>query len=587
MNSEEILDFTLQLSSRTIQLRQQLQSQEPHLRRLGVGLPLHSLSRLQSIQEELQSLGERIQGQKTELMQLRTLSRTTEWINSSLDLDEVLNQTMDQVLKITGAERGYIVLQNMETNQLEMRVARSMPDSSGYQDETFIISQTIVERTIEQGETIITTNAREDSRFMSQESIIGYALRSIICVPLTSRDRTIGAVYCDNRFKDGLFGKREQRLLVGFANQAAIAIDNAQLFEQLTAALEEITEIKVLLDNILASILSGVITTDAHGGILTYNAAAARIFNQPPEDAINQRIGDVLGPIYPQVEPALESARKDGTIATIEADVELDARGLLNLKIKVSPLKDEVNQIQGIALVVDDLTELKKRDATLAAVRRYLPPAMVDNIQSIQQLGFGGQHNIITVMFVEVRSFESFPKDLSPRELMELLNIYHTLGSEAIHTHAGLIDKYMGNEIMSIFNSQLNPSEQHAWDAVQAALRMAADFRTMGAFGKVIQLQSETPYYRIGIHTGPAVLGNVGSPERREFSAIGDTVNLAKRLQENAKMGQIIISEAALEACGDAIHGTDWLEVHELPETLLKGLSRPIRTYELFDRGNL
>lgn len=585
MNSEEILDFTLQLSSRTIQLRQQLQNQSYQLRRIGVGVPKQSLSRLQSIQEELHNLGERIQSQKVELMQLRTLASTTEWINSSLDLDEVLNQTMDRVLQITGAERGYIMLMNPETQELEPRVARSMPDSMGQHDETFIISQTIIERTVEQGETIITTNAREDSRFMSQDSIIGYALRSIICVPLTSRERVIGAVYCDNRFKDGLFGKREQRLLVGFANQAAIAIDNAQLFEQLTAALADITEIKVLLDNILASILSGVITTDANGQILTFNAAAGRIFGVKAHDAIHQWIGDVLASIYQEIEPAIESARTENAVITVETDVAIDERGVLNLKLKISPLKDETSHTQGIALVVDDLTELNMRDATLAAVRRYLPPAMVDNIRSIQQLGFGGNYDTITVMFVEVRSFDSFPKELSPRELMELLNIYHTLGSEAIHTHAGLIDKYMGNEIMSLFNSQLNPSEQHAWDAVQAALRMAADFRTMGAFGDVAHLQSDIPYYRIGIHSGPAVLGNVGSPERREFSAIGDTVNLAKRLQENAETGQIIITENVLSACADAIAQTDWLEVRELPAMVLKGISRTIRIFELYDRG--
>ena len=115
-----------------------------------------------------------------------------------------------------------------------------------------------------------------------------------------------------------------------------------------------------------------------------------------------------------------------------------------------------------MTLVIDDVTELKHRDATLAAVRRYLPPAMVDNIRSIEKLGLGGERHVVTVMFVEVRPFESFPKTLSPRELMELLNTYHTLGSEAVHNHAGLIDKYMGNEIMSIFNTQLNPSPTHA-----------------------------------------------------------------------------------------------------------------------------
>lgn len=580
--SEEMQQWARKLSQSALSLQQELRTQEISLRKLGAGLPIDTLNRLNTVHDELINLTNRIQDQQTELAQLRTLAITTELVNSSLNLDTVLNEVMDQVIQLTGAERGYIMLRDTITGELQPTVVRAIETTD---EEGFIISETVIRRVMDSGETVITNNAMEDSRFKSQESIIGFALRSIICTPLKSRDKTIGAIYCDNRVKDGVFGNKEKRLLTGFANQAAIAIENAQYFNQINQALQDITEIKVLLDNILTSIISGVITTDAAGRITTYNAAAESIFHISKEQAVGQWLADALPFIYPHLEAALTEVVEKDTNATIETAVEIDKRGFMTLNMKISPLKNATNEIQGVALVVDDLTELKKRDKTLAAVRRYLPPAMVDNIKSIEKLALGGERRTITVLFVEVRPFDSFPKTLRPSQVMEWLNTYHTIGSEAIHHHAGLIDKYMGNEIMAIFNTQLNPSDQPAWDAVQAALRMAADFRTLSMYATLGEPPTDTLYCRIGIHTGVATVGNVGSLDRREFSAIGDTVNLAKRLQENCVHGQIIVSEVALLQCQKQLAELDWIEVKQLEAIQVKGKTQPVRIYELIDRG--
>ncbi len=203
---------------------------------------------------------------------------------------------------------------------------------------------------------------------------------------------------------------------------------------------------------------------------------------------------------------------------------------------------------------------------------------MVDNIQSFDELGLGGERRMITALFVETRPFHSFPDTLRPQELMEQLNLYLTAGADAIHSRNGVIDKFMGNEIMGLFNTQLNPSADHAWQAVLAALTMAEEFQALTE-----RLGEETvPHWRIGIHTGVATLGNVGSPLRRAFTAIGDTVNLAKRLQESAAPGQIILSEDTYTACADflrdSVHG---LQVIEQGTLLVKGRSQPTRIFEV------
>jgi PAS domain S-box-containing protein len=380
-----------------------------------------------------------------------------------------------------------------------------------------------------------------------------------------------------------VFGNKELMLLTAFASQAAIAIENARLFEQTRLALEEITSIKTLLDNILASLASGVITTDAHDLITTYNMGAEHILGTLRSAAEGQQFHEVVPEIYEAVKEALPRVRTQDEAIIIEAEPTLPARDHVSLNLRLSPLKDAEQMTQGVALVVDDLTEIKKRDAKLNVVRKYLPPAMVDNIRSIDQLGLGGERRYITALFVEARGFNTFSHDLKAGELMELLNLYLTVGTEAIHRRSGLIDKYMGSEIMGLFNTQLNPSDLHAWDAVQAALDMTVNFQ--GLYQHLGE-NPRVPYYRIGINTGIATLGNVGGTNRREFSAIGDTINLAKRLEENASAGEIIISQETFDVCRERLANTPGLQVIPRGAIQVKGRLQETNIYQLLLNTN-
>ena len=106
-----------------------------------------------------------------------------------------------------------------------------------------------------------------------------------MCVPLIYKDSVTGAVYVDNRFKEAVFTERELTLLTAFANQTAIAIENAILFARVQATLQEITQVKELMENVFASIDSGVITSGAEDHVMTFNRAAAQILVTPPEHA--------------------------------------------------------------------------------------------------------------------------------------------------------------------------------------------------------------------------------------------------------------------------------------------------------------
>ncbi len=555
-----------------------LRNQRELLRQRGMTLAPGVLTGLEDAQIRLLNLVNQLKSEEIALEQLRALAATTALINSSLDLDTVLNKTMDTVIQLTGAERGYLMLRNQQTGEMEYRLARNL-DRETIEQSAFTVSRSVVNRVAETGEPVVTTNAQDDPRFASQESIVSFALRSILCTPLKLKDKVTGVIYADNRVRAGLFQENELQLLNAFANQAAIAIENARLFEALRAALAEITEIKDLMYNVFSSIPSGVIVTDGHNAIETFNQAAGEILNLELAEAMGRTINETLPALSEGLSRLLEVVRTENRRTTVELTAALDERGPRNLNLRLSPLRNTDQSIEGVVVVLDDLTELRQREAQLNVVRRYLPPAMVDNIQSIAQLGLGGVRRHVTVMYIDVRPVDTLPPNMSPKEQMATLNRYLAASSTPIHRYGGVIDKYMGTEVMALFNTQLNPSETHAWDAVRAALDMVDDFLTLYAE------QGEAPgdvYYRIGIHSGIATMGNVGSKSRREFTAIGDTVNLAHRLLDLAKCGEVLVSEHLYDTC--APHLTDRgnrITVADRGQIEIRGRKQPVRIYQL------
>ena len=559
-----------------------LRSQREVLRRRGMSLPSGVLTGLQDAHIKLEKLVSDLKEEEEELQQLRALTDTTALINSSLELDEVLSQAMDTVITLTGAERGYLMLRNERTGEMEYRVARNI-DRETIEQSTFTISRSVINRVAETGEPIVTTNAQSDPRFSSQESIVSFALRSILCVPLKIKEDTIGVIYADNRIRAGLFGDSELELLVAFANQAAVAIENTRLFRQIRATLAEIQEIKDLMDDVFASIASGVVVIDGENRITIYNKAAGEILDLSPDRAaVGEIISSVLPSLADSIQRLLEIVRTENRQAAVELTTEIGSRGLRTLNLKVNPLRSAEGEVEGAAIVLDDLTEARQREAQLNVVRRYLPPAMVDNIQSIAQLGLGGVRREITVLYIDVRPMETFPAHMSPKQRMAELNRYLAVSSALLHHHGGVIDKYMGTEVMALFNTQLNPSETHAWDAVQAALDIAANFI------KLYSTQEESTdsvYYRVGIHSGIATLGNVGSLNRREFTAIGDTVNLTHRLLDLAQCGEILVSRNVFRVCKSHLQASNSVAVIDRGPIEIRGRKQPVRIYQL-QRGS-
>ncbi len=533
----------MRLNYITHEVSDKLYEQNQLLNIRNLGLPDEVVDEAQNLSNTMGEMTHQLEEDQTELAQLRALAQTAALINSTLELNKVLSRAMDTVIGLTDAERGYILLRNEASGEMDFMIGRKI-GREAVEDGEFIISRSIVEEVIQTGNPVVTTNAQNDSRFRSLESVMSYALRSILCVPLLHRGQVNGVVYADNRIRQNLFGERELQLLVAFANQASIAIENAKLYERVRARLAEVTESQQLLDSIFSSIASGVVTTDRSGTVRTYSPVAQHILSLDPESTVGQPLMSVLPAVYEGFEEVIANVQQQDTREIIELNTVLPDRGPTNLSLGLSALKGEHQHTMGIAMVVDDLTDIKQRDETINVIRTYLPSQMVRNIQSIDKLGLGGEEREITVLFADVRGFTTFSERLDPELLLEIINKYLTTSSDAIQFFEGIIDKYLGDAVVGLYNTQLNPQADHPLRAVRAAMMLTQDVLAMHE----VLPSHQHLWLGIGVHTDMAMLGNVGSPSRKEFTALGNAVTYSKKLQEVAEEGEVIISEETYRA---------------------------------------
>lgn len=160
---------------------------------------------------------------------LALLYRVSQTFNSSLDLDTVLNQVMDEVIAVTRAERGFLMLREAD-GRLVFRAARGMNQETIEAPE-FQISRGVVERVARDGQPFLNADAQSDSQLASRQSVMMLGLRSILCVPLSLKGKAIGVIYVDSRLRAGIFGPEDRELLTAIATSAAIAIENARLYQ--------------------------------------------------------------------------------------------------------------------------------------------------------------------------------------------------------------------------------------------------------------------------------------------------------------------------------------------------------------------
>ena len=524
------------LKQRTDEAKSLLEKQQVLLQQRGIKMPINAIDRLWTLRSSIDKLSVGLVDSHMKLQQLRRLADTTALVNSAQETDEVLNQVMETVIQLTQAERGYIVLKNRHTGELEFTVARGLSA-----EETAIggriVSWTIINQVVEGGEPLLTVDAGADDSLAHSESIAGFSLLSILAVPLKVRDEVIGVAYCDNRVMAGLFKENELDLLTSFGQQAAVAIENARLFEDIRAQMALVEEMQIRLSNIFASIGSGVITINGDNCVIVCNEAAEGITGIDNDACNGLPLREVLHGVTEIFYENIEMVRHDH-MQHLWAE-RFERHGQQKYwQVVASPLRDENHINRGVALVIDDLTERKEQEEQRRLLGTFVSEALLENIGSISELDTSPTERTISAMFADLRDFTAFSEYLQPEDLMRIINRYLGAASDAVTTHDGIVDKYLGDAITALWNTQLNHQADHAIRALWAAKAIMEEVRALHA----VVDPDHRLHFGIGIHTGHSVLGMVGGANRIEFAALGEATDDSKFLQENAEPGEIIIS---------------------------------------------
>lgn len=363
-------------------------------------------------------------------------------LNQVLDVAELLDVVMEEVLKLVSAERGLLLLKKGQELVPMVVYPSHLADIT--------ISSSIVRKTLEEAEAILTRDARLD--FAGSESIISANIRSAISAPLLIRSDVIGLLLLDSPGQDQ-FTEQERDLISAVATQAAVAIERARLTEE-----------------------------------LRQNAQVRQ-----------------------------------------------------NLERFLSP-----NVAQALARYVSQHGKL-----------------------------WEAQEEEVTVLFADIVGFTTLSERMLPHEVQDLLNEYFHEVTDVIFKYHGTVDKYIGDGIMAIFGAPRLPDDppnnRHAVDGVSAALEMQQ------AQKRLVEKLDPTKSFRIriGVNTGKAYTGFFGTRHRMEYTAIGDTVNTASRLESSAPPGSVCIGEDVVKHIGEGFI------VREMGELQLKGKHNLVRAYEL------
>lgn len=204
---------------------------------------------------------------------------------------------------------------------------------------------------------------------------------------------------------------------------------------------------------------------------------------------------------------------------------------------------------------------------------RYVPVHVVEQLlANPTEVNLGGKQQEVTALFADLRGYTKMSEILSVEELVDVLNGHLTVAARAVLTYEGTISQYAGDLVMAIFNAPL-PQADHALRAVRAGWKLQAD---IAAYHTRLPAHLRMEF-GIGIASGPAVVGNIGARELLHYTAIGDTINLAQRLEELAPGGQILITErtSQLLSCGTGLDCRG--------PVVVRGRSEPVSVYAVVD----
>jgi adenylate cyclase len=510
---------------------------------------------------------------------------------SSLDLEETLSKVMEEAQELMQADRSTLWLIDREHNELWTKFSVNgqlqqfrIPIDAGFAGQVVMTGEPLL---------IPFDLYSHPNSAISKETDqkTGYRTCSMLCMPVFNADGAlIGVTQLINKKRQGefapynpanypeapecwraSFNRNDEEFMKAFNIQAGVALQNAQLFAT-------VKQQEQMQRDILRSLSNGVISTNKEGKIIAVNESARSLLGLEEHESLEGKsVAELIrlekGDFPKWLQAALTGSGEKNRQQYYPDQTLLPVRGTeqrsIHLSVNTIADANDCQKTSGVLVVMDDISD-ERRLKTM--MYRYMTQDLAEQLLSSGDAKLGGERKEVSVLFSDIRGYTSLTESMEAEEVVAMLNAYFETMVDAVFTHKGILDKYIGDAIMAVYGSPF-PLEDHAWMAIQTAIEMRQ---------RLTHFNDSRPNSRkikigIGINSDSVISGNIGSSRRMEFTAIGDGVNLGSRLEGASKQYgcDIVISETTYEPCRHQV----W--VRELDYIRVKGKSKPVSIYEL------
>ena len=510
------------------------------------------------------------------------LVRASSLLSGEFELKPLISVLVEQSLDVTHSDLAALYLHTdpeLSTSELKMTYKRgrfSIPvDLQGNGELMEFLN-----------ECSMSVVLQERKKGIFQELFLHESMNSGIALPITTKKMNIGTLILNSR-KENAYSREQFSFADSFSKQASGMLHNARLFKELKEYVKQVEELEQYQKSIFSSMTNILITTDEKDRIEYYNRQAqetlglddsfvGREFDQVFQKNISKKILNTLGKVK---ETGQEMLGVEGIFKRGKSEKDMD------FSLNISPLRGLRGKHKGLTLLFTDQSremELKEsadvakedRRVIKDMFARYLSNDIVQNLVNSPDLvkpGGGTKH--ATVFFADIRGYTSFSEDKTPEYIIDVLNAYFREAVEVVIKYGGYIDKFIGDCIMAAWGVPMVNEQEDAIKAVSCAVEIQALIKSKKR--NFFKGKAEHLAVGFGMHTGDLVAGNLGSSRRMDYTVIGDTVNLAARLEGVSGAGEIIITEDTRK------HLDDRFVLEKRDPVTVKGKIKPIQIYNV------
>jgi adenylate cyclase len=499
-------------------------------------------------------------------------------ISKGLDIKYFISSLIDQIFDITGSD--IACFYSIEESRIRLLYRRgNYPVSehfSGNDDPFGFV--------VESKETVILTE-RKPSPFAPL--LLHGSMNSGVISPVGTSETVYGFVILNSN-KPLFYARGRLMGAEALVKLAGEYFHNSLLHNQLKEYTRKIEALERYQANIFSSMTNMLLTTDIDGQLKYFNATAGNRFSLTEED-MGRQVTDIFkSGLGKKMLAALgESIREGREIVGAEgiyrvADAEMD------FSLNTSPLLTARGKREGLTLIFTDQSrerELEKQVRKIKEERRmikdmfsrYLSEAVVSKlVKDPNVIHLGGDKKDATVFFADIRGYTSFSEGRDPEYIIQVLNDYFSEAVEMIIESGGFIDKFIGDCIMAAWGIPLKTEEEDARLAVATALKIQREVNNPSR--RFFKEEAAGLKIGIGIHSGPLVAGNLGSSKRIDYTVIGDTVNIASRLEGIAGPDEVIITESTKTLLGAGF------KLERRNPVRVKGKKEPLNIYKVLKK---